>query len=92
MEGDAPGFADAGDIPAWAQKEIAAAVRAGLIQGKQDNQFEPNAQATRAEALTLIIRLLEAIAAKEQAALEQAVADAAAAAEAVSDDAEAAAE
>lgn len=51
-------FADTSDIPAWAQKEVAAAVEAGLIQGKDGNRFDPNATATRAEALTLIIRLL----------------------------------
>ncbi|RIE02929.1 NEAT domain-containing protein [Cohnella faecalis] len=54
-----PDFADTVQIPAWAQKEIAAAVKAGLIQGKVGNRFDPNATATRAEALTLIIRLLE---------------------------------
>lgn len=62
-EGAAPDFADAADIPAWAQREVAAAVKAGLIKGKDGNVFDPNQPATRAEALTLIIRLLEATAA-----------------------------
>jgi len=52
-------FADAPQIPAWAQKEVAAAVKAGLIKGKEDNRFDPNGTATRAEALTIIIRLLD---------------------------------
>lgn len=52
-------FADREQIPLWAQKEIAAAVRAGLIQGKANNYFDANGTATRAETLTLIIRLLE---------------------------------
>ncbi|RIX47938.1 hypothetical protein D3P08_25010 [Paenibacillus nanensis] len=52
-------FADRDDIPAWAQKEVGAAVEAGLLEGKDGNRFDPNATATRAEALTLIIRLLE---------------------------------
>jgi len=52
-------FADASQVPAWAQKEVAAAVKAGLITGKEHNRFDPNGTATRAEALTLIIRLLE---------------------------------
>lgn len=52
-------FADAAQIPAWAQKEVAAAVKAGLILGKENNRFDANGTATRAEALTLIIRLLE---------------------------------
>jgi len=52
-------FADAAQIPAWAQKEVAAAVKAGLIKGKEDNRFDPDGTATRAEALTFIIRLLD---------------------------------
>lgn len=52
-------FADAADIPTWAQQEVAAAAEAGLIQGKNGNLFDPNGTATRAEAVTLIIRLLE---------------------------------
>ncbi|OMF24946.1 hypothetical protein BK133_21975 [Paenibacillus sp. FSL H8-0548] len=55
----APTFADASDIPVWAQKEVAAAVEAGLIEGKGNNTFDPNGKATRAEALTLIMKLLE---------------------------------
>lgn len=51
-------FSDSKDIPAWASKEVAAAVDAGLIQGK-DNRFAPNETATRAEAVTMIIRLLD---------------------------------
>ncbi len=53
-------FADAASIPSWAQKGVSAAVKAGLIQGKNNNKFDPLATATRAEALTLILRLLEA--------------------------------
>lgn len=52
-------FNDETEIPAWAQKEVSAAVKAGLIQGKGDGTFAPNETATRAEALTMIIRLLE---------------------------------
>ncbi|PWV99486.1 heme-binding NEAT domain protein [Paenibacillus cellulosilyticus] len=51
-------FSDWADVPAWAKKEVAAAADAGLILGKGNN-FAPNDTATRAEALTLIIRLLE---------------------------------
>lgn len=51
-------FTDAGEVPSWAVKDIAAATQAGLILGKGDNRFDPNAKATRAEALTLIFRLL----------------------------------
>lgn len=52
-------FADAAEFPAWARNEAAAAIEGGYIQGKGNNTFDPNASATRAEALTLILRLLE---------------------------------
>ncbi|WP_341279464.1 NEAT domain-containing protein [Paenibacillus sp. FSL H8-0537] len=52
-------FADAASIPDWAKNDIAAAAKAGYVQGKGDNKFEPLAHATRAEALTLIMKLLE---------------------------------
>ncbi|WP_171056342.1 NEAT domain-containing protein [Paenibacillus sinopodophylli] len=52
-------FADAAEFPTWARQEAAAAIEAGYIQGKGNNRFDPNASATRAEALTLILRLLE---------------------------------
>ncbi|MBD8500331.1 NEAT domain-containing protein [Paenibacillus arenosi] len=52
-------FADAKNIPAWALKSVTAAVEAGLIQGKANNKFEPNATATRAEAVTLLLRMLD---------------------------------
>lgn len=58
-EADALTFNDGDVIPAWAQKEVAAAVKAGLIQGKEGNVFDPHATATRAQALTLIMRLVD---------------------------------
>ncbi|MBD2868594.1 S-layer homology domain-containing protein [Paenibacillus arenilitoris] len=50
-------FADDRDIPAWAKGAIAAAAREKLIQGRDGNLFAPNALATRAEAIALIMRL-----------------------------------
>jgi len=52
-------FEDAAAIPAWAKNEIAVAVKKGLVSGKGGNRFEASASATRAEALTLIIRMLD---------------------------------
>lgn len=60
-------FSDSADIPAWASKEVSAAVEAGLVLGK-DNRFAPNETSTRAEAITMIMRLLEFFEAKTQAA------------------------
>lgn len=52
-------FSDAKDIPAWAVPYVAAAVDAGLVSGVGNNRFAPQQTATRAEAVTLIIKLLE---------------------------------
>ncbi|WP_270167326.1 S-layer homology domain-containing protein [Paenibacillus sp. SYP-B4298] len=53
-----PGFADAEELPSWAQTEIAAVAQAGLMQGKGKQRFDAQTPATRAEALTIIIKLL----------------------------------
>jgi len=52
-------FADDSDIPAWAKPLVASAVELGIVQGRDDNRFAPNDTATRAEAVVLILRLLE---------------------------------
>jgi hypothetical protein len=52
-----PGFADVDEIPGWARSSIAGAVAKGLLQGKGENRFEPLSHATRAEAVSLILRL-----------------------------------
>ncbi|MDQ6420637.1 family 10 glycosylhydrolase [Paenibacillus sp. LHD-117] len=52
-------FVDADEAPAWARGYIAAAVDAGLMQGRGGNRFAPNAHATRAEAVVLLLALLD---------------------------------
>ncbi|KAF4326290.1 hypothetical protein G195_000295 [Phytophthora kernoviae 00238/432] len=52
-------FKDAKDVPAWAVSHVASAVEAGLVGGVGGNRFAPMQTATRAEAVTLIIGLLE---------------------------------
>ncbi|WP_408976224.1 S-layer homology domain-containing protein [Paenibacillus jiagnxiensis] len=54
-----PTFADAARIPAWAAPYVAAAAEAGLVQGAGKNQFNPVAEATRAEVVTLLLNALE---------------------------------
>ncbi|MHA6481205.1 NEAT domain-containing protein [Paenibacillus sp. strain BS8-2] len=54
-----PSFADAKDIPSWARREIAAVEAAELMQGTGNHQFDPNGPATRAQALTILLRLLD---------------------------------
>lgn len=50
-------FADADQIPAWGKDYAAAAYEAGLIQGKGNDRFAPNDPVTRAEAVTLLLRM-----------------------------------
>lgn len=53
------GFADDKDIPTWVKGAVAALKKLNLIEGKGSNQFDPNAPATRAEALTILLKMLE---------------------------------
>lgn len=54
----ATGFTDDRDIPAWAKGSIAYVKEAGIMQGKGDNEFAPQAHATRAEAVTVLLSML----------------------------------
>nr|WP_186811678.1 5'-nucleotidase C-terminal domain-containing protein [Paenibacillus xylanexedens] len=54
-------FADATQVPAWAVPYIAAAQEAGLVKGTGGNRFNPKAEATRAEVVTLILSAMEFI-------------------------------
>lgn len=58
-EGTKTGFRDQQDIPNWAEKEIAAAAEAGIVNGRSANRFAPLDSATRAEAVVMILRMLE---------------------------------
>lgn len=52
-------FADAAQIPVWAKSSVATAALHDLIKGRSGNRFEPQANATRAEAVTLILSLVD---------------------------------
>jgi hypothetical protein len=52
-------FADSADIPEWASAAISWAADMGIAEGRGANRFEPNASATRAEAVTLLLRMSE---------------------------------
>ena len=56
---DEPSFSDADKIPSWGAPYVAAAAKAGLIQGRDNNEFELMATATRAESATMILSLLK---------------------------------
>ncbi len=48
-------FADRTDVSVWAQNGVSAAIKAGIIKGYPDNTFKPKGNATRAEAVTVIL-------------------------------------
>ncbi|NIK78228.1 L-asparaginase type II [Paenibacillus castaneae] len=52
-------FADNGEIPEWAKGAVKAVTDKGIIQGRQDNMFAPKATATRAEAITVMMKMLK---------------------------------
>jgi hypothetical protein len=52
------GFADDERIPSWAKGAVAALKNLGIIGGKDANTFDPSGKATRAEAVTVLIKLL----------------------------------
>ncbi len=54
-------FNDSKEMMGWAEPSIAAAVHAGLLQGKGDNWFKPNELTTRAEAVKVILSILDTI-------------------------------
>ena|GEM_PF-1783779 len=54
-----PSFSDTSDIPSWALEAVGALQELGLFTGRTNNSFAPNDTATRAEAITVIIRLHE---------------------------------
>ncbi|MCZ2257585.1 S-layer homology domain-containing protein [Sporosarcina sp. G11-34] len=53
------GFADDGSIPAWARGEVGALQKTGVIQGRSGNKFDPRANATRAETIVMLLRMLD---------------------------------
>lgn len=57
-EGAATPFADDEQIPVWAKGAVTEMQEQGIVTGRADQQFAPNDTATRAEAVTMILRLL----------------------------------
>ncbi|GGD91312.1 hypothetical protein GCM10010911_57520 [Paenibacillus nasutitermitis] len=52
-------FADDTDIPKWARSSVALVQQQGIIQGKSNNRFAPDDHATRAEAVTVLLKVLD---------------------------------
>ena len=55
------GFSDAGSISAYAKAGVEACRKAGIVNGKDGNRFDPQSGATRAEVATIIQRMLGVI-------------------------------
>jgi uncharacterized repeat protein (TIGR02543 family) len=55
----AAGFKDDQDIPEWAKNAVGAIKKLGLVEGKSTNLFDPLANTTRAETVTLLLRAME---------------------------------
>ena len=51
-------FSDHASIPAWARGSLAGLIENGMLSGYQDNTLRASAQITRAEAFTMIAKLL----------------------------------
>jgi len=51
-------FADSGSISGWAQEAVATATEKGIMKGYPDNTIQPQGSATRAEAVTVIVKAL----------------------------------
>ncbi|AZN42658.1 S8 family serine peptidase [Paenibacillus albus] len=51
-------FTDKGSIASWAQAAVAQAAGAGILEGNKEGAFEPQANATRAEAAVALMRWL----------------------------------
>lgn len=52
-------YGDVEQIPQWAFPAIATATDMGIVKGRSNNRFAPAGITTRAEAVTLILRLLD---------------------------------
>ena len=51
-------FADADRVAPWSQASVNRAAQLGLMEGREDGMFYPNDSATRAEAVQVMLRLL----------------------------------
>lgn len=51
-------FTDSSDISEWARVSVRQAVANGFIDGMDNNMFEPDSYATRAQAATIVLRVI----------------------------------
>jgi hypothetical protein len=53
------GFSDDSEIPNWAKGAVFTMKQLGIVKGRGSNQFAPKGTAARAEAVTMIMNLLQ---------------------------------
>jgi hypothetical protein len=58
VAGNPDHFVDSDTISGWAADAVAAANAAGIISGYPDGTFKPLSEATRAEAVVMLVRAL----------------------------------
>ncbi len=58
-ETEAAPFADADSVSSWAREAVTFAQRTGLMNGKENDRFDPRGTATRAEICAVTARFLE---------------------------------
>lgn len=61
IRSDSESFHDSANISGWAGDAVRQAVKAGIIEGDDQGRFRPADSASRAEAATMLYRLLKAI-------------------------------
>lgn len=54
-------FADYSLIPVWAKSTVAALKERGVVKGTGANTFNPRAQTTRAEAVVMLLNMLNLV-------------------------------
>lgn len=54
---DATSFADGAAIPKWAKAAAEAMHQLGIVNGRGEGKFVPNATASRAEAVAMLLRM-----------------------------------
>jgi hypothetical protein len=52
------GFKDQNKVQAWARASVAQAVKTGIMSGYKDKSVQPQRHTTRAEAATMIVKML----------------------------------
>jgi|GEM_PF-3074040 len=62
-------YADVANAPAWSRGAIGAVIEAGIMSGKSEGQFSPLTPTTRAEAVVILDRIVDKLAAPAAPAL-----------------------